>query len=716
MQRRKLTADSSTDDADSFQTSSVRPEANALVLLFVTNASAGLIGGTPTVPTISGNGLVWVRIQTVSFGTQNDRRLTAFRALGSTPAEGGLTIDFGGQTQDYCAWSLFEYSGADAGDGGASAVVGSVTATGNGTTLTAALSQSADPAHNVAVGGIALELAADPTRPVTPGAGFTEIDELNPEQFLGRGTSLQTQDASPAVSGVSWTWPAAENAAAIALEVKAKADKGSPGPPHELTPDEQLIKRFEPVLFFHPDEKFFPVDAKSFVEHCALWTSTAPFDDKSTWGGAPGTAFPRKPQVEAGHLSAVPGPGLTYKFDEILGKGKDNRFLEIGAWKDKTETAEPAVTEDSENVYANRDKIDDLFKNEFEASRFRYQAEVFTASRLKNIIGSDVNLTKTLALRANPKLLCYYLLFPAHVQSVGADTCSAVEAQEVACHAGDWHCIAILLEGEGDDPAGYTPKFLGLTGSRPKAVDVGGGQLEYRPHQFDEENRTVIKVEQWKSGQPATTDGHPRVHVSLGSHSLYIQGGEVEVDPFSANEAPRNCGIMDGPGPVSPPPADDDDASDRDTEELAAIIAKFIGGLVTGFFVQGWAAAEIEALAIYNRPFGVGDTPASDDAPNSDQIPSAGDGKTLLPAGLRVPDAGNDVESWRAQGDTSIGSVVDRPTQRWWPDDDNERGFWGRWGQQVTSDPLGRRSGPRFPNYAVMFIQALADGDTRNLF
>ena len=61
---------------------------------------------------------------------------------------------------------------------------------------------------------------------------------------------------------------------------------------------------------------------------------------------------------------------------------------------------------------------------------------------------------------------------------------------------------------------------------------------------------------------PSTVDGHPLVHVALGSHSLYTQGGDVEVDPFSSNQEPRNCGIFDGPGPVSTPPTDDDDESD----------------------------------------------------------------------------------------------------------------------------------------------------------
>lgn len=721
MQRTKLTAGSGTDDAASFATEAVRPAADALVLLFVTSATVSPFGlfppPVPNTPTVSGHGLVWIRMKTLTFGAQNDRQLTAFRAMGAAPAQGVVTIDFGGQAQDFCAWSMFEYTGVDTSDGGASAVVQSATATGNGTTLTVALGPSSAAANNVAVGGIALELINDPARPVTPGAGFGEIDELNPAGI--KATSLQTQDATPAVPGVAWTWNGAENAAAIALEVKAKVTAGGGPPTPTLTLDEQLIKRFEPVLFFHPDEKFFPVDPKRVVEHSALWASSAPFDDKNTWGGPPGASFPRRPDVATDELAALPGQGGTYKFDDILGRGNDNRFLEIGGWKDADESSEPGVTADSQNVYANRDAIADKFNNEYESSRFWYYAEVFIGSRLKKLLGSDVNLTKTLGKRSKPKLLCYYLLFPAHEQSVGADTCTGIEAQEAACHAGDWQCIAVLLEGDGADAASYKPKYLGLTGSRPKAVDLGGGQFDYRPHQFDEENRTVLKVESWRPGMPFTVDGHPRVHVALGSHSLYTQGGDVEVDPFSINQAPRDCGILDGPGPVSPPPTDDDDG-ESDLDPLVVLIAKLVGGLASGFFIFAWAGAIIESFTTFIKPFGTAPEEPFGDPPNPDQSPMAGEGTTLAPAGLQVPDAGP-VEVWRSKRHTSPDGrtydyVVNRTTQRWWPDDDFEKGFWGRWGQQVTNDPLGRRSGPRFPNYAVMFVQALADGDTKDMF
>ena len=44
-----------------------------------------------------------------------------------------------------------------------------------------------------------------------------------------------------------------------------------------------LAKRFEPILLFHPDETFFPIDPKFYLERCALWRSEPP-SDKSRIG------------------------------------------------------------------------------------------------------------------------------------------------------------------------------------------------------------------------------------------------------------------------------------------------------------------------------------------------------------------------------------------------------------------------------------------------
>lgn len=106
MQRKKLTSNNSVNNASTCKTAVIGPGDNMLVLAFVANARPAIPGGTPATPTVSGNGLTWQQVKTVT--AANDRRLTCYRAMGPTPSAGDVTIDFGGQTQDYCAWSIFE--------------------------------------------------------------------------------------------------------------------------------------------------------------------------------------------------------------------------------------------------------------------------------------------------------------------------------------------------------------------------------------------------------------------------------------------------------------------------------------------------------------------------------------------------------------------------------------------------------------------------------
>ena len=63
-----------------------------------------------------------------------------------------------------------------------------------------------------------------------------------------------------------------------------------------------LVRRFEPILYFNRLNPFFPSDAKRYVEHCALWRAVVPFDAKDSWGAAPGTPFPRTPRIAHGKI------------------------------------------------------------------------------------------------------------------------------------------------------------------------------------------------------------------------------------------------------------------------------------------------------------------------------------------------------------------------------------------------------------------------------
>lgn len=713
-----LTSGSSVANALAYTTDAVTPSDQSLVLAFVVSFRPAF-QGTPAPPTLSGNGLVWQQVQTVLGGAQANRRLTCFRAMGPAPTAGAVTVDFGDQTQDLCAWSLVEFTDVDTGGtAGAGAIAQSQIGTSPGSAVTVTLTASEDPTRNATIGAVMLELVNNVTRQVTSGPGYAEIHEVIPFQTLGQGATLQTQAADTGVAAAEWSWAGTEDAAAILVEIKAVPVTAPPPPPPD--PREALARRFEPIMFFHPDEVFFPSDAKRFVEAAQLWTANAPFDSPDGWGGPPGAPFPREPWVSGGDLRGLPTEGGTYLGDPgMLAAGPNNeRFLALGGWKDKAETHQAGVLPGKVNVYTDRGAIADRYATDLEPSRYWYHAELWDTARLTRLAAgvTTPNLSRIIARLSNPALLCYYLFFPAHAQSVGDGACPNIEAKEVGGHAGDWQCAALLLEGDGTGtPQSFTPRFFGHTGLRPAPVNPTGAP-EFRPYAFDGDTRTVMTVEAWRAGsltasiQPEVVGEHPRFYVALGSHSLYTTPGQHGVSPY-AYSGPAQCGRFDVP-PTLP-------GGDTSPTPWAAMVAKVVAGALLGALGPALLAALAEDMASagggYLPTEGPGDPPTPDQAPAT-----AGEGRTVKPANLTVSDAGSDVQDWRSQEGVSLngrtyGFVVDRATQVWWPSDDLQDGFRGRWGQRVIDDPVARRCGPRFPEYWKMFLTALADGDARGM-
>ena len=735
MARTLLTFDKSTTNMGTYQTAAVQPGSNSLVLLFV--VSRKQFGGQPpTAPTPTGNGLTWKQVETVS--PDGTRRLTCFRGMSSAPTRGPITLSFNGEVQDLVGWVVVEYDDVDStSPDGDSAFVRSTTATNSdnfNTALAVPIPPSADPTRNITVGALVLTLPSDGDRPVNPGLGTSQIVTVPIPQNGTEEATLQVEDASPAVSTMQWTWSRPGPSAAIVLEVKA-APVSTPTQPPPLTPTppaaipipvEPLVGRFEPVLLVDGLESYMPINAKRYLENAALWSAKSPFDKTENWGGVVGDPFPRTPTVAAGDLRGVADEGGKFLGEPSLqlASGSDERFLELGGWKDRNETSEPDVTGSSSNVYADRASIvARIGRSDLINSRFWYHAEVIDPPTLFAIAGHSpaLSLQSIVSQFKNPALLLYYFFFPAHEQSVGAGGCPNIEAKEVSCHAGDWQCFALLVEGDGTgDVHGFTPRFFGHTGSRPAVVNIGGRE-DYRPYAFDSESRTAMKVEQWRApagvtaNQPEVDGEHPRFYVARGSHSLYTSSGAKSVDPYPYSGTPQLCGKSDVPGLNST-----DGFPASNFVKAWAFLAKITvgGGLGPFGLVAGAlaAAAEFKAWTSGNPPL-----VRPDDPPDPELAPTPDSCIALRPKGLAVANVPADkLQDWQVGRDVQMDGrhydyLVDRTAQAWWPAHDSSSGFRGRWGQQVTNDPLGRRSGPLFPDYPTMFLTALADGSSRSL-
>src|SRR5688572_7949276 len=94
----------------SYATGSRTPTANKYSIATVTNDSAS---GTPTTPTLTGNGLTWSQLDTYVWDTASGQaRTTVFVAKnGASPSAGAVTADFGGVSQAGCNVTVEEIAG-----------------------------------------------------------------------------------------------------------------------------------------------------------------------------------------------------------------------------------------------------------------------------------------------------------------------------------------------------------------------------------------------------------------------------------------------------------------------------------------------------------------------------------------------------------------------------------------------------------------------------
>lgn len=106
-----LVGNGNTTDLSSYSTASITPSADVLVLAAITSWTTS--GTGPGQPTLSGNGLTWTNHQTNLWDDAGVARVrtTLFRATGSSPSSGAVTIDFSGTSQSHCQWSICEVSG-----------------------------------------------------------------------------------------------------------------------------------------------------------------------------------------------------------------------------------------------------------------------------------------------------------------------------------------------------------------------------------------------------------------------------------------------------------------------------------------------------------------------------------------------------------------------------------------------------------------------------
>lgn len=193
----KLLNEEDAVDRTSYTTSSISPVARKFYLVWVHNFRVI----SPTIPTLSGNGISWSQVATATYNGATARGTLFCGMSNGTPTAGSITINFSGATQTYCQWQVVEVDNVD--NAGLNPVVSSTSnSTESGTSLTLILTPSSTLNSVLAFG-------STPNLPsYTPESGFTELNDALGETCVFRaygndGTVLIDPSGTNPIIGIA---------------------------------------------------------------------------------------------------------------------------------------------------------------------------------------------------------------------------------------------------------------------------------------------------------------------------------------------------------------------------------------------------------------------------------------------------------------------------------------------------------------------------------
>lgn len=167
-------------------TASVSPAPFALVLVAV--LLHRFDASSPTVSSLSGNGLTWAQVGQSAAWASSTKRLSLWRGQGAAPTSGAITIT-PNAAADSLSYSVVSFSGTRFGGNGSVAVLQSVVGTETSSTPTTITLSSTFPlglADSATYGTFAQNTASG----FTPGSGFTEIHDV---ASGATGSQLETE-------------------------------------------------------------------------------------------------------------------------------------------------------------------------------------------------------------------------------------------------------------------------------------------------------------------------------------------------------------------------------------------------------------------------------------------------------------------------------------------------------------------------------------------
>ncbi|MBZ0296459.1 MAG: hypothetical protein K8L99_28110 [Anaerolineae bacterium] len=497
-----------------------------------------------------------------------------------------------------------------------------------------------------------------------------------------------------------------------------------------LTEEEkkQLIEAYEPILYFHPEEKFVPVRPEAYLQSAALWHSQPPSHNKTDWGnGGPG--FPRTPIIPKGGISVNPADDLEGSGDPdgdgvnewYLGHEEDGTFpylisnderelwLDLAAWADTD-----AVDDASLNQECNIERAQAMMGEEpLNSGKDWYYAEVQELNGIEDLLASlrkdGVDLGQLIREQFGEAwFIWYYFLYPIHEENFRRCE-EVVGAGNHGNYEGDWSAVGIIVRKPLTlpwEPGGTfpSPEWIGYS------VRLRGVIENFLPT-----IRQGMLVRPWSDVRKLGR--HAKIYVAEGSHNNYSIPGDKNPPAVALGGIPIGDATCETTEEVDSA-VRDKLAELEDTLDTVRDVVVTLAKVGVGFAIGGPLGAIVGGIAGLIEAAssgGGGSSEPVDDAVETemerDHAATEGSyGLVLKPAdpAFSIDDAADATEVRPWAGDIQ-NRIVNRETQVWWPPTSgNDPGYKGRWGVMVQEDTFDRRSGQEFPDFRRAFLLDLA--------
>lgn len=171
-----LTSNSNNTPAATFNTDSISPGSNRLILAAVWGLDNAFV--TPPTFTLSGNGLTWVSVLRVPSPSGGPGTFQLFRSMGASPSTGSVTISSDVTTLEMAQWGIFEFTGINtAGTNGSGAVNNPTSNYSTGVSTVSVTLPAFSSTNNATFGVFSAGNDIPSSFNFTPGTGFSELAE-----------------------------------------------------------------------------------------------------------------------------------------------------------------------------------------------------------------------------------------------------------------------------------------------------------------------------------------------------------------------------------------------------------------------------------------------------------------------------------------------------------------------------------------------------------